>query len=531
MKLSRCLLLVMLIITLAPAGVAKGGDLQSIRIGLVSLGVSPISVRPIGAFTVESCEERIVMLGADFYSLDFGDYPTADEAMARLRLIRGSLPARLSPRDGRICPQGNSFSVRLGAFNGRDAAQSASQSFSPDARPNVIAVRREWRPLEGLDCVPGQELTLAVGPRVLDMVLRRGDFPAVGTNLPLRIIPQDSGPGGGTVRLNGALYPGSVEIRRPAGGPSLSIVNHVVLESCVAGVLQGEIYASWPPEALKAQAVVARTNTLAWAGRHGTDFDLCDSSHCQVYKGSCTDSRMNAAVNETAGEVLKYNGRIITAFFHASSGGRTENNEDVWPGAERSPAAPIPYLRAVDDPDESSPYFRWNTPKAYSLDDFARVLGVAGDGPLQVTPVYGSNGVVVRYMFARDGATLTLAREDIRGCLDLPSPRMEFAILTPDGVAQALRKTSLDGPVVLSGVSRGEGGYILDVRLKLLAAAQPIIRPAQVSSGCFIIVDGRGHGHGIGMSQWGAKSMAESGQSYQSILSHYYRGVELVRIQ
>lgn len=96
-----------------------------------------------------------------------------------------------------------------------------------------------------------------------------------------------------------------------------------------------EAYAGWPLEALKANAVAIRSYTLYSLGKHGT-FDLCDTSHCQVYRGLPGEAIFWTAVAGTAGEILSWQGRPINAVYHSSSGGRTRNNEEVWPGA--SPA-------------------------------------------------------------------------------------------------------------------------------------------------------------------------------------------------
>jgi stage II sporulation protein D len=170
-----------------------------------------------------------------------------------------------------------------------------------------------------------------------------------------------SGPGG-TVRLlgrslngvDGGSYRGSLELRPSAGGGLLA-VNAVGLDSYLQGVVPGEVPASWPAEALRAQAVAARSYALA-TDRGGALFDQYPDTRSQVYRGLVAErTSTNAAVQATAGEVLRHAGAVIPAFFFSTSGGRTENVENSFRGA-----APKPYLVSVADPfDGASPRHRW----------------------------------------------------------------------------------------------------------------------------------------------------------------------------
>jgi stage II sporulation protein D len=122
----------------------------------------------------------------------------------------------------------------------------------------------------------------------------------------------------------------------------------------VMGVVPGEMPSSWLPEALKAQAVAARSYALA-SDAGGEVFDQYPDTRSQVYRGMSGEvASTNAAVRETANQVVTYNGEIVTTFFFSTSGGHTENIENVWGGE------PLPYLRGVDDPyDRISPRHRW----------------------------------------------------------------------------------------------------------------------------------------------------------------------------
>jgi stage II sporulation protein D len=167
---------------------------------------------------------------------------------------------------------------------------------------------------------------------------------------------------GDVVKLHGTAiggvrdgrYRGSIVVVPGVFG-GLGAVNVVALDDYVRGVLPGEMPSSWPIEALKAQAVAARSYALA-ANKGGAVFDHYPDTRSQVYRGFDHETApANAAVEATAGQVLAYEGEVIPAFFFSTSGGRTEDVENVW-----YDAAPRPYLRSVRDPyDRISPRRRW----------------------------------------------------------------------------------------------------------------------------------------------------------------------------
>ena len=167
---------------------------------------------------------------------------------------------------------------------------------------------------------------------------------------------------GGLVKLHGtslnglgtAFYRDAIEVRAGLFG-GLMAVNALDLDDYVRGVVPGEVPASWPMETLKAQAVIARTYGVA-TDRGGDAFDQYPDTRSQVYKGyEGEHPGANRAVSATAGQVLRYQGAIATTYYFSTSGGRTENNENVFYGSN-----PIPYLRSVEDPyDNASPRHRW----------------------------------------------------------------------------------------------------------------------------------------------------------------------------
>jgi stage II sporulation protein D len=159
------------------------------------------------------------------------------------------------------------------------------------------------------------------------------------------------GPGGYT--WLGGPYRGAMELRPNGGG--VMAINVVSLDSYVQGVIPGEMPPSWQPEALKVQAVAARSYALA-TDAGGPLFDQYADTRSQVYRGMGAEQpSTNAAAHATAGQVVLYQGHVATTFYFSTSGGRTENVENVFYGA-----APSPYLKSVRDPyDGGSPRHRW----------------------------------------------------------------------------------------------------------------------------------------------------------------------------
>jgi stage II sporulation protein D len=174
------------------------------------------------------------------------------------------------------------------------------------------------------------------------------------------------------VAFKGVRYRGSLRVFVEAGG--LSVVNHVDLEQYLLGVVPREMPSKWgddAPEALAAQAIAARSYAMA-TRRTGGSFDMYADERSQVYGGvNAEDPRTTQAVAETAGKVVTLNGRIVTTFFFSTSGGRTENVENVFR------LGPQSYLISVDDErfDATSPHHVWKDPRTFTDAQLARLLG------------------------------------------------------------------------------------------------------------------------------------------------------------
>lgn len=313
-------------------------------------------------------------------------------------------------------------------------------------------------------------------------------------------------PGTGMIRVNGRPYRGKISVQAAGGG--LVVVETVGLEDYLRGVVPREVYTSWPEEALKAQAVAARTYTLANSGRHSRrGYDLCADVHCQAYGGFFGEHpRTDSAVSRTAGVVATYKGKLISALYHSSSGGHTEDSANVW-------GWDTPYLKGVPDTDVSTYayWFRFVTP--FDIEDALRANGREVGAVMDVTVAkVGVSGRVVRVLITGAKGRVELSGEQLRTFLNLRSTNFTVSWDPAPSPGPLWISTGLEPLVSLPPVSRS-------------SAALGLLAPGYMPPHWVIM--GRGWGHGVGLSQWGAMAMAEEGHTYEDILRYYYQGIEL----
>ncbi len=348
-----------------------------------------------------------------------------------------------------------------------------SAQLTPERGTLAVLLPSDHTPI--LQLRPNETVTL--GRREGDIYARHGDAALYARTL--HLAPEQNS--AWTLKLSPEstrTYTGSLQISRAGSASGVQLVNRVSLPEYVASVVASE-YGLGAGAGAKAMAVVARTYALFSQKHFDGAYDHVDGTASQVYRGQSviTDAARHAA-RATRGEILTYDGAPIQSVYFSSSGGHTANNEDVWTGSD-----PLPYLRGKEDPyDRPSPKHRWTTRidrstllQALSLQQGASVNGFllgerAPDGRLH---------------------TIELLRADDT------APEIEastFRSLVNDRVnGRPLKSTWFD--------ARREGDTY--------------------------VFEGRGHGHGVGLNQWGAHTMAEQGKSYREILSFYYTGVQI----
>lgn len=327
-----------------------------------------------------------------------------------------------------------------------------------------------------IDVLAGPLTRATLPPAAYEVIAAPGGVEVVGAGQfdgALRFVPT------GGARLFVAIKPyrGVIEIRRTPSG-RLTVINELDLEEYLYGVLKMEVDPRWPAETLKAQAVAARTLALYSMNRFQAEgYDVRATTDSQVYGGvAAEDPRATAAVDETRGQVITFQGRPIFAAFHSDSGGHTESSERVWGGT-------YAYLKSVSDPySTGAPSAQW----------IVRMDLVVFEERLRRT--------------GKPAGGITA---------------MEVVEVSPSGRAQTLRVTSGQGVVTLKGTELRTiiGADLLRSTLftvRLWTDEQPAIE-----------FTGRGAGHGVGMSQWGARGQGALGRTYREILQYYYAGITI----
>jgi len=329
----------------------------------------------------------------------------------------------------------------------------------------------------------------------------------------------------GLIAIEGRRYRGMLEMTQ-AGKGNIQVVNELGLEEYLYGVIPKEVPPNWHAEVLKAQAVAARTYTVAnlskWQ-KYG--FDIGANSGDQVYGGyDAENARTNKAVNETKGQIIFYDGKPITAFYHADSGGRTEACKDVF-------GSDLPYLQSTHDIfNANSPHSRWEISlSAADISERAKSV-VQYIGEIREISIIERSlaGRVKKILLKGSQGETIIENSQIRNIFQLKSNFFDvfggtsITVVSISG-DQINRDIQLKGNNIITG--EGEANFSNEYVSILGAETSKIIRPQAISN--TYIIRGRGYGHGVGMSQWGAKVMAENGYNYMEILLHYYKNVEI----
>ncbi len=339
-------------------------------------------------------------------------------------------------------------------------------------------------------------------------------------------------------------YNGMFEYRRQSGN-NMSVINILPLQDYIKGVIPYEMSPSWPIEALKAQALCAKSEAVTKTRHKSAGFDVCNTTDCQVYYGTvnATDNS-NRAVDETYGQYVYYNGQIASCYYHSSDGGSTESALNVW-GSE------IAYLQAVTDIyeiTEKSQYGIWQS--EYSPADVKKVLADKGVTTGTIVDLYVDQftpaGNVYRIVAVDSaGKKYTYERERARTILNSSytglQVRSQRYTITPGGTAASglsMIAASSGGSTQTSTVTSTNGLYVLsgsgttdaitwplsDIQVQTGSGAASLTTGGVGKTGNFVI-SGRGWGNNVGMSQYGARDMANLGFDHEDIIAFYYQGV------
>lgn len=282
---------------------------------------------------------------------------------------------------------------------------------------------------------------------------------------------------GAQLQLRGKAYRGSFQVTRAKNG-KLQLVDVVGVEDYLKGVVPAEMPSSWAPEALKAQAVAARSYALAHLAP-AKPFDLYGDTRDQAYGGVAAESpAASAAVDATAGQVLLYGGKVVDAMFSSSSGGRTASWTEAYPGGK-----PVPYLVSVADPYDLSPYRDWG-PVAIDGARAAKALGVTA--PLEdIQPTVGPSGRVVTAVLTTPTGPVVSTGSTLRAALGLRSTWFTIGLLSLQAPPGAVPYGS---SVTLQGIARGVASPLVELRSgSVFWTPGPAIAPAPDGSFALVV--------------------------------------------
>lgn len=420
----------------------------------------------------------------------------------------------------RLLNDNRKYWVCIGPYTAEEEARSPGKRL-PSQALRLVIPEISSPPLGVLDLVnPSGHVVLSSGePIVLESKNPREEF------FTFHQVPV--GLGFSWERQEDRSYRGKVEFRVGNDGKVLAI-DELSLEDYLKGVLPAEMNPGFPPEALRAQAIAARSVTIAKMGnQHRLDpFDLCADVHCQAYGGAGKEHpATNQAVDETRGQVLLYGGEVCDAVYSAVCGGHTESSTAVWGGS------PVPYLTARPDaPPEEALGFPTPLDCEEAVRDWVTSTPAAFCNHLSVDAPSA-----LRYTRRHFRWSFTYSRQELEQIIALKT------------------KEEIGNLLDILPVSRGPSGRIIVVRIvgdadELVLEGELKIRrllsATYLPSACFVVdkrmgpdglpdvfvLQGAGWGHGVGMCQAGAAGMALHGMGHREILSHYYQGAEVVEI-
>ncbi len=303
------------------------------------------------------------------------------------------------------------------------------------------------------------------------------------------------------------LATGIVEIR-PSNSGNLNLINELPMDLYIEGVLKGEMPASFPKEALKAQAVAARTNAIYTLKKKLSiihePYDLTADVFTQNFEGFNDDPYLKSVVEETRGEIITYQGKPIQVFYHSSCGGASATSQEIF-------GKSLPYYIAKDD------NFNYNQSLSlYSERDVRNFIGYPSNHNCNYNNKY--------YRWERTISSSKLS-ENIRAKFGKNLGLIRNLTVTKRGPSGRASVLLIEGD---------NGSMFIDGDFNIRKALDPNMLPSSLiyidKLGDQFLIRGAGFGHGVGMCQYGAAGLASKGKNYKDILRHYYPGTKIEKI-
>ncbi len=431
--------------------------------------------------------------------------------------------------DGRVLYSGGSRTLTRRNVRRAEGAvvqlPPAIDGISPEDRESRLEILREARRV-------ALEPAVHIVTTPFEFALLQGDPLGTAVISDTKIRPIRFVANFGYLNFNGRLFRGTLEVTTDDEGDMI-VVNTVPTGDYLASVIGAEEPSTWHPEALAAQAIAARTYLVTHLRRH-EHYDIEGDTRDQAYEGLGSEAdSTRRAIDRTTGLVATYRGAPIEALYSANAGGMTEDSENVFANA-------LPYLRSVpspgDDLAKDSGWGRtsWEWNREFTAPQLGAYLASRGLNvgiPQRVELVQVTNaGRVVKARVIGDQGTRDIGKDASRYYFGLKSGLFtadlvrgggtewvsyrdtvrlyDMDVLGADRIATTYERT-LNSDRELVGFK--ESGYVYRLPDRF-------------------VFNGRGFGHGVGMSQWGAQSMALRGSDYEQILKHYYQGIALMNV-
>ncbi len=313
----------------------------------------------------------------------------------------------------------------------------------------------------------------------------------------------------------------------------LKTINYIDIEQYLKGVVPREIPSSSPSEALKAQAVAARSYAYSSLSKHSREgYNLCDTTHCQVYGGfSDENAYTNEAIEQTRAMVVKYDGSIANTVFHSSSGGFLDSSENIWGNK-------LYYLREKEDPYSlNSKNSSWSI--EISKDALCASLNQNGYKIREINDIRildtHISGRVKELCINKNNERIVITGDKFRslmGTNNIKSTLFKIEDLNPtyNNVIYVKDRNNVYPINDIQILSNKKALFKNNTSYNIIGKDKEI-RKVETSSANFnnITISGRGYGHGVGMSQYGAIEMAKQGHNYIDILKFYYSDVDITK--
>lgn len=439
--------------------------------------------------------------------------------------------------------------ISQGYYNAVPGYNNNSWAVTIYGYSSLASAKADASKLNGTAVTPQQVIILAQDGNPI-LLITNSDAYFVGTGT----VP--------TIDLGTYEYRGVMEFMQGSDG-LLTAVNFVKFEEYLYGVVPSEIPSSYNYESIKAQACAARTYALYKLSLKSTiGYDICDTTHCQVYLGYTNESSTaTKAVDETKGVAIYYNGRPIEALFCSSTGGYTEDAKNVW-------GTDVPYLKAVPDEYEINCQTWSRTITLSDIDAIIQSKGynIGSATGMRIT-IDNKTSRVQEIEFIGTQGSKSITLEDCRTIFGTTGTSLNSRYYTiTNGITESVNGengsssdtvygTFISGPIanynmtdksnyiigsdcaVVKVTPSGKKAYSSDGKeidisrvpnLEDFTVTTPTAKTGTTvicSSGSSIQISGRGVGHGVGMSQRGANGLAEQGYDYIKILKHYYTGI------